>query len=182
MRITATLPADEGIITKLRGRRLVLVKPREVFKIEEWEQDLRFVREVELLERSGRVSSRYDLERAIGMEKGALATVRLGMRGVSKGHISRLFTLYRGDKDFILFGAARATDLTNPYISGVGRIDKFEPFIHRYSSVARWKVGPRPETHPEYYPSDPNNEQWAEPARKNIKRAGVVKRAPKVAE
>lgn len=170
MKLTIELPS-EAIITKHRGRRLVAIKPREVFKLKQWEMDFRFVREVEYLERDGRVSSRYDLERAIGMEKGAIATIRLGMRGVSAVHIVLLFELYRGDKDFILFGANRNPDLTNPYIPGRGRINSYEPFFHSYSSVARWKVGKRAESNPQYYSPDPLNEQWTAPARKSIKAA-----------
>lgn len=178
MKLITTSPPDGEIITKHRGRRLVAIKPREVFKLKQWEMDFRFVQEVELLERDGRMSSRYDLERATGMEKGAIATVR----GVSAVQIVLLFELYRGDKVFILFGAARNLDLTNPYIPGRGRINSFESFYHSYGSGARWKVGSRAETHSQYYPSDPNNEQWAESSRKNIKRAGIVKRVPEVAE
>ena len=171
MKLTPTELPSEAIITKHRGRRLVAIKPREVFKLRQWEMDFRFVREVEYLERDGRVSSRYDLERAIGMEKGAIATVRLGMRGVSAVHIVLLFELYRGDKDFIMFGAGRNPDLTNPYIPGRGRINSYEPFVHRYGSAARWKVGKRAESRPEYFPEDPENEQWSPPARKSIKGA-----------
>lgn len=154
---------------KVRGRKLIAIQKRDTFKLMQWEMDFRFVREVEFLERDGRVTARHDLERAIGMERGGLSVIRLGGRGISAVHIRILFELYRGDKDYIIFGAARNTELTNPYIPGIGRINGHEAYFHRYNSTAKWKVGPRPETSPQYFPSDPNNERWTEPARKSIK-------------
>ena len=151
---------------------MVPVTPREIFRLKQWNIDFRFVREVELLERDGRVSSREDLERAIGMEHGGLATVRQGMRGVSLVNVVVLFEKYRGDKDYIMFGAARNPELTNPYIPGIGRLSRYDPYYHTYNSVARWRIGPQPETHHQYYEKDPLNKLWVAPARKSIASVG----------
>lgn len=162
-------PAEPEIPVKVRGRKLVAIQERDTFKLMQWEMDFRFVRECEFLERDGRVSSRSDLERALGMERGGLSVIRLGGRGISAVHIRILFEKYRGDKDYIMFGGQRNKDLTNPYIPGIGRINGHEMFFHRYNSTARWKVGPRPETHEQYYPADPKNENWVPPTTKSIK-------------
>ena len=166
---------ESSIVVSVNGRRLRPVTEREAFKARQYEMDFRFVREVEHLEREGRVPGRGQLEDSIGMEKGGLSSVRAGVRSVGMVQLVTLFEKYRGDMQFILFGV-RDKERTNPFISGYGRIDKYEGYWHRYASGARWKVGPRPETQiPDpndptkmwapNYPSDPDNEQWREPSR-----------------
>lgn len=156
-------PTDELIISK-GGRRLRPVTEREVFKREQYEMDFRFVREVERLERERRVPGRVQLENSIGMEKGGLSSVRAGVRSVGLVQAKVLFEKYRGDMWFIIFGV-RNKELTGPYVPGIGNIARYEGYIHRYTSSARWKVGSRPESQPEYYPLDPDNEQWRKPSR-----------------
>ena len=168
-RILLNPPPVPEILVRSRGRKLIAVEKRDVFKLMQWEMDYRFVRECEFLERDGRVSSRYDLERALGMERGGLSTVRLGGRGISAVHVRILFEKYRGDKDFILFGAGRNPELTNPYIPGIGRINGNEQYFHRYNSTARWRVGCRPESDARYFPADPLNENWSAPSTLSIK-------------
>ena len=154
---------------KKESKRMVPITPRSVLKIEEWEIDFRFVREVEHLERIGRVQSRYALEMAVGIENGGIATIRLGMRGVSPANIKRLFNHYRGDKDYILLGAARNPNLADPYIPELnGKLPAYRALYHKYSSPARWRIGPQPEAHPQHYLEDPENKLWTAPTRKNI--------------
>jgi hypothetical protein len=161
-----------------KARRLLPINDKQLLKLRQWEIDYRFVKEVEYLERDGRVSARPDLELAVGLETGGVANIRNGMRGVSCMNVVLLFELYRGDKDYILLGAPRNTDLYKPFIPGVGRLNIHEAYYHRYPTAARWKVGPRPEfkvEHPTlknyspYYPQDPDNEGWTAPLRKSIK-------------
>jgi hypothetical protein len=177
--VTPPPPPEPTPVVAHRGRKIRPVTPREVFQIRQWEMDYRFVKEVEYLEREGRIDSRYNLEKTLGLERGAISTIRLGLRGVGLVQVAILFEKFRGDRDYIMFGVHNK-ELSAPYIPGVGRIDRFEAFYHRYSSPARWRVGPRPETrtpnpdnpndhnYSAYYPEDPNNEQWSEPARRNI--------------
>lgn len=160
-------PAEPVIPVAKRGRKLRPITPRQTFALRQWEMDFRFVREIEYLEREGRVSNRLDLERTLGLEAGGVAAIRLGLRGISTVHLAILHETYRGDRDYILHGV-RNKELAAPYIAGIGRIDRHEPYYHRYASGARWRVGPRPETHPQYYPQDPENTQWTAPPRKNI--------------
>lgn len=171
-----TVHATDGEGNKVR--RLIPLTDKQAVKAEQWEMDYRFVKEVEYLEREGRVSSRAELELAVGMETGAIATIRNGMRGVSPVNIVRLWKLYRGDRNFIELGTNRDTELNKPYIPAIGRLNIYDGFYHRYSSVARWRVGPRPETrtpHPTlpswsaYFPDDIDNEKWSAPARNSIK-------------
>ncbi|GAC1371057.1 MAG: hypothetical protein NVS3B25_18880 [Hymenobacter sp.] len=174
MKNPLALPEDTGPLIVVRGQKLRPVTPKDVAKYEQYEMDFRFVREVEYLEREGRVPSRRALEKALRMERGAIAAIRLGVRGVNMYQYKKLHQLYRGDRDFILYGV-RNKELNNPFIPGIGRLDKYEPYVTRYTSPARWKVGPRPESQSEYYPSDPNNELWTAPpikgpARKNAKK------------
>ncbi|GAB3721130.1 hypothetical protein GCM10027594_01390 [Hymenobacter agri] len=169
---------DEDSFIVLNGRRLRAVNPktpREKLQQMDAEIDYRFVREVEELEYSGRVESRNRLELSIGLEAGGINNIRNGVRGVTKVNIVLLQQLYRADLNYILFDAPRNKELTNPYIPGVGRLDKFEPYVHRYLAPARWKAGPRPETrrpHPDgegtwapSYPADPDNKKWTKPSR-----------------
>lgn len=158
------LPAEEQPIVSERGKRLRPITSKEIFQLAQWEMDYRFVREVEYLEREGRVPSRRELEESIGLSRADLLAVRQGKRSVGLVNVKYLHEKYRGDRDYIMFGQ-RNKELAAPYIPGVGRIDRYEPFINVYQSPARWRVGPRPETQPEYYPSDPQNEQWAAPDR-----------------
>jgi hypothetical protein len=175
----AKLAAEPTPVIRERGRNVRPVTPREVFQLRQWEMDYRFVREVEYLEREGRVDDRYSLEKALGLERGAIAVIRNGLRGVGLVQVAILFEKYRGDRDYIMYGS-RNKELTSPYIPGIGRIDKFQPYYHRYQSPARWRVGPRPETrtpnpddpndhrYSAYYPQDPDNELWAPPTRLSV--------------
>jgi hypothetical protein len=76
--------------------------------------------------------------------------------------VKMLHEKYRGDRDYIMFGQ-RNKELAAPYIAGIGRIDRYEPYIFQYKSPARWRIGSRPETQPEYFPSDPENTEWKAP-------------------
>ena len=164
--------AITGPIVSVRGKRQRPITPREKFKLMQYEMDFRFVREVEYLEREGRSPGRVDLELSVGLEKGGVSTVRAGKRSIGPVQLRLLFELYRGDMNYVIFGAARDKERTNPYISGYGRIDKFEPYIHRYQSIARWRVGARSETQPEYFPADPNNEHWTPSTRDPLRPDG----------
>ncbi|MBH8567307.1 hypothetical protein KB206_00310 [Microvirga sp. STS02] len=158
--------SDSGLVVSVNGKRLRPVTSKEALALEEAEMDYRFVREVEHLERSGRVAGRGQLEADLFLPPGSISLIRSGHRSIGKLHIKRLFELYRGDYKYILFGV-RDKEHTGSYISGIGNIDKYVPYIHSYPSPARWKVGPRPETHPEYCMKDPNNEQWQPPTRES---------------
>jgi hypothetical protein len=161
-------PSDEGKpVISSRGRRLRPVAPKELLKLRQAEMDYRFVREVEHLEREGRVSSRSDLEEAVGLSRADILAIRAGKRGATLLNVVLLHEKYRGDRDFIMYGV-RNKELSAPYISGVGRIDRYDPYIFQYASPARWKVGPREETQPEYCPQDPRNEQWIAPKLKSV--------------
>lgn len=161
-----------------RQRRLVPVSRRQRDKIDQWEIDYRFVREVERLERDGRVDKRVKLEQAVGLESGAVSAIRAGLRGVSILNVRRLFEHYRCDYNHIIFGSNIDLELSKPFISGLGRLNIHEPYYNRYQAPAKWRVGPRPETltpHPTnaalkfsaYYPDDPDNEGWTAPPRIN---------------
>ncbi len=165
------LPTEEQPVISAYGKRLRPVTPKEVFQRAQWEMDYRFVREVEYLEREGRVSSRQDLEAAIGMVRGELLAVRAGKRQIGLVQVKMLQEKYRGDRDYIMFGV-RNKELAAPYIPGVGRLDRYEPYIYQYRSPARWRIGAQPETrttNPQdpndrnysgYFPSDPDNTLW----------------------
>jgi hypothetical protein len=180
-----SLPAEPTPVVTHRGRKVRSVTPREVFQLRQWEMDYRFVKEVEYLEREGRVSSRQDLEVAIGLGRGELLAVRAGKRQIGLVQVALLFEKYRGDRDYIMYGQ-RNKELATPYIPGVGRIDKHEAYYHRYSSPARWRVGPRPETrtpnpddpndhhYSAYYPEDPDNTLW-QPSEKLPSKAKLKK-------
>ena len=162
-------PTDSAstLIIHDRGRRLQPVASKESFKIRQWWMDFRFVREVERLEREKRVFKREQLEADCGLENHAVGTIRTGMRGVSAVNIALLFEKYRGDKDYIMFGV-RNKELSGPHIPGIGSLERYEKFYYRYQTAAKWKIGRQPETHKEYYPSDPNNELWTPPARLSV--------------
>ncbi|MDO7852961.1 hypothetical protein [Hymenobacter convexus] len=163
-----------------RQRRLLPLNQRQRDKVSQWEIDYRFVREVERMERDGRVEKRIILERDCGLENGAVSAIRAGMRGVSPVNIKRLFEQYRCDYNYILFGSNIDLELSKPYIPGVGRLNIHEPYYNRYQAPARWRVGARPETltpHPlgdkdkkwsSYYPDDPDNELWTAPPRMSV--------------
>jgi hypothetical protein len=156
------LPAQEQPVISAAGKRMRPITPREVFQFAQWEMDFRFVREVEYLEREGRVSNRNDLEAAIGLGRGEILAIRAGKRQVGLVQVKMLHEKYRGDRDYIMFGQ-RNKELAAPYIAGIGRIDRYEPYIFQYKSPARWRIGSRPETQPEYFPSDPENTEWKAP-------------------
>lgn len=160
-------PEPEYAIVK-HGRRLRAISHKETGLIRQWEIDYRFVREVEYLERAGRVSSRIDLETDIGIRAGQIAVIRAGLRGVTLVQILSLFEKYRADLQHILFGIPRDKERSNPYIPGVGRLDKYTPIIHHYNQSAQWRVGAREETHEGYYPDDPENKLWTPPKRRSI--------------
>jgi hypothetical protein len=161
---SSQLPTEEKPIVIKQGKRLRPVTSKEIFQLTQWEMDFRFVREVEYLEREGRVPSRAELEEAIGLNRSELLAVRQGKRQIGLLQVRMLHEKFRGDRDYIMYGQ-RNKELSAPYIPGVGRIDRYEPYIHEYKSPARWRVGRRPETHPAYFPSDPENEQWSSPER-----------------
>ena len=161
-----------------RQRRLVPLNRRQRDKIDQWEMDYRFVREVERLERDGRVEKRVKLEQDCGLEAGAVSSIRAGLRGVSALNIRRLFEHYRCDYNHIMFGSNLDLELSKPFVPGLGRLNIHEPYYNRYVAPARWRVGPRPETltpHPldpnkkwsSYFPDDTDNENWTAPPRLN---------------
>jgi hypothetical protein len=154
-----SLPAEPTPVVIHRGRKVRPVTPREIFQLRQWEMDYRFVREVEYLEREGRVESRYELEKTIGLGRGELLAVRAGKRQIGLVQVAILFEKYRGDRDYIMYGQ-RNKELAQPYIPGIGRIDRYQPYIFEYTSPARWRIGPRAEAVPEHYPSDPQNLLW----------------------
>ena len=162
-----------------RHRRVIPLTQRQRDKVRQWEIDYRFVREVERLERDGRVEKRVKLELAVGLEAGAIASIRNGMRGVSPANIALLFENFRCDMHHILLGSNLDLELSKAFIPGLGRLNIYEPYYHRYVNTARFRVGPRPETltpHPTdknlrfsaYWPDDPDNEQWTAPPRMSI--------------
>lgn len=173
------LPPEPQLVISQRGKRLRPVTSRQVIELQQWEIDFRFVREVERLERDGLIPNRGSLERSLGMRAGEISAIRSGLRGINPVHIAILFEKYRGDRDFILHGQ-RNQELSRPYIPGIGNIAKYEGFIHHYTSPAKWRCGPRPETliptpgKPNeplvamHYPEDPKNEQWSPPKLKSI--------------
>jgi hypothetical protein len=164
MKTPPALPEEEKPVIVERGKRLRPVAPRKAFQLIQWEMDFRFMREVEYLEREGRVPNRQALEEAIGLSRSVLLKVRAGQRSIGLVQVKMLHEKFRGDKDYIMFGQ-RNKELAAAYIPGIGRIDRYEPYIFVYQTPARWRVGPRAETDPAYCPIDPKNEQWTRPDR-----------------
>ena len=156
-------------------RRVLPLNQRQRQKVRQWEIDYRFVREVERLERDGRVDKRVKLEIAVGLEAGAVSNIRAGHRGISPVNIALLFEHYRCDMNHILLGTNIDLDLSKRPVW----MEKHEPYYNRYQAPAKWRVGPRAETltpHPTnpdlkysaYFPEDPDNEQWTAPPRMSI--------------
>ena len=170
MPLTKTTPApdDSGLVVSIRGRRVRPVTEKMAIKVRQWWMDFRYVREVERLEREGRVFKREQLETDCGFEKHALGVVRTGMRGVSAVNIALLFEKYRGDMWFIMYGV-RDKERSGGYLPGIGNLNRYESYYFRYQAPAKWKIGKQPETHPEYFPADPNNELWTPSTRLNAK-------------
>lgn len=151
-----------------RMRKLSL---EEKNKLGQYLIDFRFVREVERMEREGRVKwPRANLERELGMNVGVIAEIRAGKRGVLPVHIARLKLLCNSDTSYILLGV-RDPDHSSPY-AGARRFAVHEPYYFRYGKPAGWKAGPQPETptpnpdgsdtlYSAYYPEDPENKLWA---------------------
>ena len=166
--LASSVPDNSGPVVSIRGRRVRPVTEKMAIKTRQWWMDFRFVREVERLEREGRVFKREQLEADCGLEKHAIGVVRSGMRGISAVNIVLLFEKYRGDMWYIMFGV-RDKERSGGYIPGVGNIARYESFYYRYQTTARWKIGQQPESSPDYYPSDPNNELWSAPSRLNAK-------------
>lgn len=159
------LPIEEKPLIVKQGKRLRPITSKEIFQLTQWEMDFRFVREVEYLEREGRVPSRQELELVIGMNRAELLAVRQGKRQIGLLQVRMLHEKFRADLGYIMYGSPRNKELSTPYIPGIGRIDRYEPYIHEYKSPARWRVGRREETQAEYCPSDPQNEKWTRPDR-----------------
>ena len=120
--------------------------------------DYRFVREVERLEREGFVERRAFLEKAIGLPIGSVTDIRAGKRGIGVGHIVLLQKIYLADFRYILFGQRIPYTTEELYL--LDRLPHYEPIQHVYSASARWRIGPMAETHPDYYPPDPENKHW----------------------
>ena len=170
-----------------RARRVIPLTQRQRDKVRLWEIDYRFVREVERMERDGRAEKRIKLEQAVGLEAGAIASIRNGVRGVSPANIALLFENFRCDMNHIMLGSNIDLELSKPFISGLGRLNIYEPYYHRYVNTARFRVGPRPETltpHPTnaglkfsaYWPDDPDNNEWKAPLRMSIADFMSIKR------
>ncbi|UYZ60057.1 hypothetical protein [Hymenobacter latericus] len=143
-----------NVAARNRQRRIT---DKDAKKLETYEIDFRFVREVERLEREGRVRSRVTLEKDLGMSKGTISTVRAGHRGVGAEHLKRLKEKYNGDYHYILFGFKDPHDTSGPLRMG-RRLDVHVPYTLRYAAPAAWKCGPRPEEDAAHYPDDPQNE------------------------
>lgn len=142
----------------------------------QWWIDFRFVREVERLERDGRVRSRGHLEASIGLGRGVVADIRRGRRGCLPVHVVLLKQLYNADYEHILFGAPLNLEKSAPYVTGRGRINTWQPLVFAYSTPAGWKVGPQPEEDARHYPPDPTGAQWVphELAHRAAKPAGAA--------
>lgn len=145
-----------------------LAVPKRQYK--QWLIDYRFVREVERLEREGRVKSRGHLEETLGMSHGAVALIRQGRLTANAAHIAELKRLYNGDYEYVLFGVAQP-DKSEALVWQNGRakkLDTYPPFSYEYKKPAGWKIGPMPEAVAAHYPSDPENKLW-EPHREASK-------------
>lgn len=137
----------------------------------QWHIDFRFVREVERLEREGRVKSRGHLEGEIGMSRGYLAGVRRGRYNVGMAHTAQLKRLYNADVNYILLGQ-RVEGLSEPIIWEDGRkkeLRRYPGYMYQYGQPAGFNIGNQPETHPDYYPPDPDNRLWEQHPEANPK-------------
>jgi hypothetical protein len=138
-----------------------LAVPKRQYK--QWLIDFRFVREVERLEREGRVKSRGHLEETLGMSHGAVALIRQGRLTANAAHIAELKRVYNGDYEYVLFGVPQP-DKSEAVVWENGRgkkkLDVYPPLYYEYKKPAGWKVGPMPEADPRHYPSDPENKLW----------------------
>ena len=122
----------------------------------QYEIDRRFVREVERLEHMGFVKNRTSLERTVGVDRGGVAAIRLGLRGVGKPAILALGSEYGASTDYIMNGAPQPACIR-------AEETPCQAYEHRYAAPAQWRAGQQPEQFPGSYPEDPENNLWVAP-------------------
>jgi len=145
--------------------------------------DYRFVREVERLEREGRIKSRGFLEAQLDMTRGTITDIRRGRRSPSPAQIVLFYQHFQADRDHIETGVQLDRERAAPRFPLLGKEhgDKevyFPPFAYEYHTPAGWRVGPQPEQDPRHCPIDPTGEKWEpHPLAKEGKKT-LAKKAP----
>ncbi|MGI4873207.1 MAG: helix-turn-helix domain-containing protein [Janthinobacterium lividum] len=126
-----------------------------------WLASFRFVREVERIEREGRVKSRTALELLIGIKAGTISQIRAGRNDASLGMAIALREALNADLNYIMYGV-RVPELAEPLFPLPGRTDDlfYKPVVHEYKAPAGWKIGPMAEAVAAHYPDDPKNSFW----------------------
>lgn len=95
------------------GKRLRKINDKQAKAAIEAQVATRFLAEVHLCEKEGRVKDRATLEKDLLLSIGAISEIRAGRRGVLTANIIRFKLKYNADFKFILFG------LRDPEHSGV---------------------------------------------------------------
>lgn len=101
----------------------------------EWMQTARFVEEVHLLEREGRVRSRDELERLLLLQYTAVAMMRAGKLRVSLAAIHLLKAEYNGDFQYVVMGVRDQQDKAGPWRAGRD-LRRYAPYEYAYRSEA----------------------------------------------
>ncbi len=86
------------------GKRLRKINDKQAKAAIEAQVATRFLQEVHLCEKEGRVENREMLEKDLLLSIGAISEIRAGRRGVLMANIIRFKQKYNADYQFIMFG------------------------------------------------------------------------------
>lgn len=129
--------SDEERNMRNRLRKIEMDEARDIINTE---IEQRFVEEVEIMEREGRVQSRAKLERDLLMYYNKITQIKYGKSSLQPCHIHLLKKHYNADVQFILFGVRDMEHSGS--IQGGRKLNIYKPYTYNYKT---WKKGKKDE-------------------------------------